>query len=289
MLASITWDIDPEAFNILGREIRWYGICWAVGVLLTSMVVQKMYQSEKLPEKWFDALFLYVLIGLIVGARLGHCLFYDPMYYLSHPLDILKIWEGGLASHGGAIGMTVGVIVHSYRITKKSMIWSLDRLIVGVAIGATLIRMGNLMNSEIYGGPTTMPWGFNFIRDGRWHMPIQLGGSGELPCHPTQIYEALVYFALFGLALYLFYKTNAKEKQGLILGILLIGIFFSRFLIEYVKYVQEPFEIQMRATIGMDMGQVLSLPFVIWGIYLVWNALRKKDVVAINPTKINKK
>lgn len=277
MLAFITWDISPELVNIFGREIRWYGLCWAIGVLCTSYVVQKMYQSEKLPEKWFDSLFVYVLIGLIIGARLGHCLFYDPEYYLSHPIEILKIWEGGLASHGGAIGMTIGIWLFCRNVSKKSIIWALDRLIVGVAIGAAFIRVGNLMNSEIYGGPTTMPWGFNFVRDRSWHLPIVEGGAGELPCHPTQIYEALIYFAIFILTMYMFYKTDAKKKQGLILGVSLIGIFLSRFFIEFLKNVQEPFELQMRASIGINMGQLLSIPFIIWGVWLVYNALKTKE------------
>nr|WP_297164682.1 prolipoprotein diacylglyceryl transferase [uncultured Dysgonomonas sp.] len=277
MLAFITWDISPELVNIFGREIRWYGLCWAIGVLCTSYVVQKMYQSEKLPEKWFDSLFVYVLIGLIIGARLGHCLFYDPGYYLSHPIEILKIWEGGLASHGGAIGMTIGIWLFCRNVSKKSIIWALDRLIVGVAIGAAFIRIGNLMNSEIYGGPTTMPWGFNFVRDRSWYLPIADGGAGELPCHPTQIYEALIYFAIFILTMYMFYKTDAKKKQGLILGVSLIGIFLSRFFIEFLKNVQEPFELQMRASIGINMGQLLSIPFIIWGVWLVYNALKTKE------------
>lgn len=272
MLTSIIWNVDPEAFSILGRDIRWYGICWAIGVALTTLVIQRMYKHENLPEKWFDSLFLYVIIGLIVGARLGHCLFYDPASYLSHPIEILKIWEGGLASHGGAIGMTIAVIVYSMRITHRSIIWTLDRLVVGVAIGAAFIRIGNLMNSEIYGGPTTLPWGFEFVRDRMWHVAIAQGGSGEMPCHPTQIYEALIYLAIFGIGMYLFYKTNAKEKQGLILGLSLIGIFLSRFLIEFIKNVQEDFEKDMI----LNMGQWLSLPFIIWGIWLVWNALYKR-------------
>ena len=336
MLGFITWDVDPEAFSLFGRGIRWYGILWAAGVLCTSLVVQRMYKYEKVPDKWFDSLFLYVLVGLIIGARLGHCLFYAQDYYLSHPLELLKVWEGGLASHGGAIGMTIGVCLYSLKITAQKFNWklfaifsaigfalggivyyllgvfmgtpsltfgelalmglcigaciamvydtramsikTLDRLVIGVAIGATSIRLGNLMNSEIYGGPTNLPWGFNFVRDRQWHLPLPEGG-GELPAHPTQLYEAGIYLFLFFLGLFLFYKTSARNKTGLILGITLIGIFLSRFCIEYIKNLQEPFEVYMRETIGMNMGQLLSLPFVIWGIYLVWNALRKKEVV----------
>ena len=341
MLSFITWDVDPEAFSLFGREIRWYGILWAAAVLCTTYTVNRMWKWEKSSEKWFDSLFMHVLTGLIIGARLGHCLFYDPVYYLSSPFKMLMVWEGGLASHGGAIGMTLGICIYSLRIAKEKMdwkhlgifaligflagglcyyiyslisgvaislwtedalialimglfvgicvsmvyktrkmtIWTLDRVVIGVAAGAASIRLGNLMNSEIYGGPTDMPWGFNFIRDAKWHRPILEGGSGELPCHPTQIYEALIYLFIFGLGTYLFYKTTVRNKTGLILGISLIGIFFSRFLLEFIKNLQEPFEIQMVNTIGINMGQLLSLPFVIWGVWLVWTAIKRGEVI----------
>lgn len=273
MLASITWDINPELINIFGREVRWYGLCWAIGLLLAVWVLQKMFKSENLPEKWFDSLFMYVVIFLIIGARLGHCLFYSPEYYLSNPIEIFKIWEGGLSSHGGAIGIVFGLWLYSRKI-KKSILWSLDRVVVVAGLTGTLIRIGNLMNSEIYGKPTTLPWGFEFLRDPSWSRPIEMGGSGSLPCHPTQIYEALIYLAIFGLGMYLYWKTNAKEKQGLIFGICITAIFVARFFLEFMKNVQEPFEIQMRQTIGIDMGQVLSLPFIIWGVWLIYTRTR---------------
>lgn len=344
LLASIDWSVDHTAFSILGREIRWYGIFWATGVLLTALVVQKMFINEKYPEKWFDSFFVYILTGLIIGARLGHCLFYDPVHYLSNPLDLFKIWEGGLASHGGAIGMVIGICLFSIKVSvnlsdkkskvvKKKINWKmlgiaaligiilgriahailnpsepfsivdmnntlmlgsmimglsvgvcvalvlnstpiciemLDRLVVGVAIGATFIRLGNLMNSEIYGGHTTLPWGFNFLKDRAWH------DAGALPSHPTQIYEALIYFCIFLLGMFLYWQTKAKEKTGLILGVSLIGIFGSRFFIEFIKNVQEEFENDML----LNMGQILSIPFVLWGIYLVWHALKaEKDTI----------
>ncbi|MDR2953778.1 MAG: prolipoprotein diacylglyceryl transferase [Prevotella sp.] len=325
MLSFITWDVDPEAFTILGREVRWYGILWALGVLLTTMVIQRMYKWEKLPEKWFDSLFMHVIFGLIIGARLGHCLFYTPLEYLASPIDLIKIWEGGLASHGGAIGMVVGVCLYSLKITNKKINWryvligsvsgfiigglagyltsassvdanlglaflglsvglcvallftvyptavqTLDKLVVGVAIGATFIRLGNLMNHEIYGGPTDLPWAFRFIENlHEWKKGAEPIYSQ--PSHPTQIYEALTYFIIFLVGMFLFYKTKAREKTGLILGISLIGIFLSRFIYEFIKNTQEDYESDMI----LNMGQLLSLPFIIWGIWLIWSALKR--------------
>ena len=327
MLTSIVWSVDPEAFSIFGREIRWYGICWAVGVALTSLVVQRMYKYENRPEKWFDTLFLYVVVTLIIGARLGHCLFYEPIEYLRHPLSLLEVWNGGLASHGGAIGMVIGVCLYSLKITEKKINWkylligaasgfiltggiayiinssnvdgdlgmaflglsigvcvgmmatvyptviqTLDRLVVGVAIGAAFIRIGNLMNHEIYGDPTSAPWSFSFILNlDAWKHGAQPIYS--LPSHPTQIYEALTYICVFILGLILFYKTKAKEKTGLILGISLVGIFLSRFIFEFIKNVQVDYE----AAMTLNMGQLLSIPFFVWGAWLIWNALRSKD------------
>lgn len=276
MLLSITWDVSPAIVEILGREIRWYGLLWASALFLTAFIVQKMYKHENLPEKWFDSLFIYVATGLIIGARLGHCLFYDPVYYLSAPWEMLKIWEGGLSSHGGAIGMLIGITLYSKKVTKRSVIWALDRLIVGVGLGAMAIRVGNLFNHEIYGGPTDMPWGFRFVTNIHSWMkgaePIY-----SVPSHPTQIYEALIYFCTFLLGMYMYWVKDLGKKQGLILGVSLICIFFSRFMIEFIKNLQEEFEIDMVATYGINMGQLLSIPFIIWGIWLVWNALKKGD------------
>ncbi|NDW08972.1 prolipoprotein diacylglyceryl transferase [Dysgonomonas sp. 520] len=275
MLSYITWTVDPEIFSLGSKPIVWYGLCWAIGLLCAVLLVEKIYKHEKMPEKWFNTLFWYVVVGVIVGARLGHCLFYNPGYYLSNPIELFKIWEGGLASHGGAIGIVAGVYFY-HRKTKQSMIWVLDRLIIAAALTGTFIRIGNLTNHEIYGHATDLPWAFRFITN----IPAWQRGAEPLfsaPSHPTQIYEALIYFSIFCLTMFLYWKTSAKSKQGLLLGIGLIGIFLSRFLLEYLKNVQEPFEIHMRATFGMDMGQMLSIPFILWGIWLVWNALRRKE------------
>lgn len=275
MLSFITWDVSPEIFSIFGKPIYWYGFLWALGILAAGYIVQKMYKDENLSDKWFESLYTYIVLGVIIGARLGHCLFYNPSYYLGNPIEILKIWEGGLASHGGVIGIIIAVWLYSRRITKMSMLWTFDKLMVGACLTATFIRIGNLMNSEIFGTPTTLPWAMRFVRSQEYRALVP---NMDMGCHPTQIYEALVYFILFGVAMWLYWKTNAKQKQGLILGICISGIFLARILIETLKNVQEPFEIQMRATYGLDMGQLLSIPFVIWGVWLIWNALRKKNI-----------
>lgn len=278
MLSFITWDVNPELFTILGREIRWYGLFWVVGLLVAVYIVQKIYDNEKLPQKWFDSLFVYMMLGIILGARIGHCLFYEPAYYLAHPLKILYIWEGGLASHGGVLGIIIAIWLYSRNVTKRSMIWTFDRVIVPTGFTAAMIRLGNLMNHEIYGGPTSKPWGFRFIENvNAWK-----AGAPAIftePSHPTQIYEALVYFLVFFVTMYLFWKTDAKKKQGLLIGIAMIMIFVARFFIEFIKEVQVPSELLMRQNTGLILGQWLSIPFILWGVWLVWNAFRNNKTV----------
>lgn len=277
MLLSISWTADPILFSIAGLDIRWYGLSWAIGLLVAVWIVQKIYTAEKHPEKWFDSLFLYVVLGTVIGARLGHCLFYAPEYYLQHPLEILQVWKGGLASHGGTLGIIVGVWLYSRKI-KKSIVWVLDRVIVPVGFTAAAIRFGNLMNHEIYGHQTDLPWGFKFIENiEQWQHGAQAIFTN--PSHPTQIYEALVYLLVFAITMYMYWRTNAKQKEGLTLGIALTIIFFSRFLFEFLKNVQEPFEVQMIDAIGINMGQLLSIPFVVWGIWLIWHAQTKPAVL----------
>lgn len=287
MLSYVTWNVDPELFTVLGREIRWYGLLWVIGLIVAVIIVQRIFDHEKHPEKWFDSLFVYMMFGIILGARLGHCLFYEPAYYLSHPLEILKIWEGGLASHGGVIGIIISVWLYSKKVTKKSMLWTFDRVIVPTGFTAAFIRLGNLMNHEIYGGPTSEPWGFRFIEN----IPYWKAGAAPIytdPSHPTQIYEAIIYLIVFAVTMYMFFKTNAKYKQGLTLGVAMIMIFLSRFFIEYLKNVQVDSEEVLRQNTGLILGQWLSIPFVLWGVWLVWNALKKskqKEEVAIKTNK----
>lgn len=264
ILLSVTWNVDPTLFNLFGREIRWYGLLWVVGLLVAVYIVQKIFKKEDLPEKWFDSLFVYMIVGIIVGARLGHCLFYEPGYYLSNPLEILKVWEGGLASHGGVIGIIIAVWLYSRKVTKQSMLWTFDRVMVPTGFTSAMIRLGNLMNHEIYGGPTDRPWGFRFVDN----LYPWMNGAEPIytePSHPTQIYEALAYLVVFGITMYLYYNTNAKDRKGLITGVGIFVIFLFRFFVEFVKNVQVEEEYSMIESTGLNLGQWLSIPFIIWG------------------------
>ncbi len=257
ILTIIYWNVDPELVSLGPLSIRYYGLFFAMGFYIGYMMLEKMYKSEKLPLEWAEKVFVYIVIATILGARLGHVFFYGWPYYSQHLGEIIMVWKGGLASHGGAIGILIALYIYSKKVTKKSMIWTLDRVVVPVAMVAVFIRMGNLMNSEIYGHATTLPWGFIFERNGE-----------TVPKHPTQIYEALSYLVVFIVLLRTYWKTNAKDKQGLIFGMFLIGIFGARFIIEFLKEVQEPWEQGMI----LNMGQLLSIPFVLFGVWLVWNA-----------------
>lgn len=232
-----------------------------------------------------DSLLVYMIIFTIVGARLGHCLFYEPDYYLSNPFKILAIWEGGLASHGGAIGILIGLWLYARKV-KKPYIWILDRIVIAVCLVGALIRCGNVMNHEIYGTPTSLPWGFVFLRGTE-----QFCGTvdnytactswasccppGEwLPCHPTGLYEAFFCLVAMGILLWMYYKRDLGHKQpGLMFGTFLVIIFGSRILIEFLKNVQVDFERDM----VFDMGQWLSVPFVLVGIgMIVWSFVKRR-------------
>ena len=234
--------------------MRWYGLAFAVGFIVGYNIVAKMFKHEGAPEKWLGILLAYLMVGTLIGARLGHVFFYEWDYYSQHPGDILKIWEGGLASHGGTIANIIALFLFSWLVSKKPASWTFDKIVVPTAFVAALIRLGNLMNSEIYGGFTELPWGFIFVRDGQ-----------TLPAHPTQLYEAMCYLALFGLLMWMYWKKNAEERPWLMTGIFFIGIFLPRFLIEYVKNVQVESEYSMIAQYGINMGQMLSIPFILIG------------------------
>lgn len=273
MLDFITWTFNPELISS-PVTVRWYGLMFAIGFLVGYEIVWRMFRHEGAPEKWVGSLFVYVVVATFFGARFGHVFFYAWDYYSQHLGDILKVWEGGLASHGGAIGIVIAILLYSKYVTKKNPLWTFDRLVVPVPFVGALIRMGNLFNHEIYGGPTDLPWGFSFIDNiGAWMhgaQPIM-----TVPCHPTQIYEALCYLALFVVLMLMYWKWNAQRRQGLIFGVFFTVLFSARFLIEYVKNVQEPWEVGMIESIGMNMGQLLSVPFIIVGVILIVRALSR--------------
>ena len=289
ILNYITWNVDPVAMSLGPLQIRWYGICWALGFLLGYVLMKRMYNHEKMPDWAIDSLLIYMLVSTVIGARLGHCLFYEPEYYLAHPVDMLKIWEGGLASHGGAIGILIGLLlyVRSFnKSTKKAKgekarityLWILDRIVVPVCLVGSFIRLGNVFNHEIYGTPTALPWGFVFLRGNEQfcgtidnYTPCNSWASccppeQWLPCHPTGLYEAFFCLVAMGILLWMFYKRDMGDKRpGLMFGTFLIIIFGSRICIEFLKNVQVDFERNMT----FDMGQWLSVPFVLVGIVMI--------------------
>ncbi len=261
IINAITWDVNPEIFRIGNFAIRWYGLLFASGFLFGYLIFYKFFKKEGLTVEMLDKLTLYMALGTVIGARLGHCFFYEPDYYLKNPVEILKIWRGGLASHGAAIGILLALYLF-IRKHKKPFIWILDRIVVVVALGGSLIRLGNLMNSEIYGIETNLPWGFIFIRN-----------YETVPKHPTQIYEALTYFLIFILLFWIYRKTQAKFRDGTLFGWFLILVFGMRFLIEFIKEDQVGFE----AGMTLNMGQWLSVPFCILGIViLIWYYRKSK-------------
>lgn len=262
MLGVVTWTVDPIIFQSGGLRLGWYGVLFAVGLIVFGgTILSKMWKHENLTEKSFNQLVFYVLIATIVGARLGHCLFYEPSYYLANPVEILKTWEGGLASHGGVIGIMIAIWIYSKKVSHQSMLWTFDRLCVSVGLVAAMIRLGNLMNHEIYGHATDLPWGFRFIENiHQWQAGAEPIFSA--PSHPTQLYEAAIYLLVFAVCMWLYWKRDAQKREGLIFGVAMVMIFVGRFLVEFVKNDQVGFEESMT----LNMGQWLSIPFVIIGI-----------------------
>ena len=262
MLTEIIWNADPILFSLGPISVRWYGLCFAIGFLIGYQIVAAMFKHEGAPESWLGILLTFLVIGTIVGARLGHVFFYEWDYYSAHPSEILKIWNGGLASHGGTIGNIIGLFIFSWTVSKKPASWVFDKVVVPVALVAALIRFGNLMNSEIYGAYTSLPWGFIFVRNGE-----------TLPAHPTQLYEGGCYLLLFGLLMWMYWKRNAEERPWLLTGVFFLVTFASRFFIEYLKNVQVASEFEMIEKYGMNLGQMLSIPFILLGIGLIIYAL----------------
>ena len=271
-LLTVVWDFDPVLFSIFGFEIRYYSLMWVAALLGGCWVFAYFCRREGKSPEVVDTAFLYIALGTIIGARLGHCLFYEPMEYLAAPWKIITgIRDGGLASHGAAIGILVGIWLSS-RKNKVDVMWTADRLGIIAALSGALIRLGNLFNSEIIGTPTDLPWGFKFVRSFEYrNLPIEAVPA----CHPTQLYEAICYFAVFAILFVLYHTTNLAQRRGFFFGAGVIGIFLSRFFIEFIKIVQVDFEKGMT----LDMGQLLSIPFILLGAASVWYSFSRPAVV----------
>ncbi|SIT92464.1 prolipoprotein diacylglyceryl transferase [Pontibacter indicus] len=256
ILNYITWDVSPSIFSIGAFEVRWYGLLFALAFVFGQRILTKIYVAEGRTEGDVDIITLYMIIGTVVGARLGHTLFYQPEYYLSNPIEILKIWEGGLASHGATIGILLALWLFSRKHNFDYM-WVLDRIVIVVALGGALIRLGNLMNSEIFGRPTDLPWGFIFVRQSEY---------SHVPRHPTQLYESFSVFLLFVLLYWLWKKYKEALPKGLLFGIFVTALFTFRFLVEFLKEVQ----VEKETTMALNIGQQLSIPLIIIGLIILF-------------------
>ncbi len=263
-LLYILWNPDLEIFRIGNFAIRWYSTCWLIGLALAYFIVKWLYKNQKVKDAYFDPLFMYCFLGILIGARLGHCLFYQPEYFLSSWTHVVEMflpihqmtdgsWKftgyEGLASHGGTLGLMIALYLY-YRRTHMNLWHVLDDIAIATPITACFIRLGNLMNSEIIGTPTHVPWAFIFER------------VDMTPRHPGQLYEAIAYFVFFFVMLHFYKRTSKKVGTGFYFGLCLTLIFTFRFFIEYTKDIQVDFESGMI----FNMGQLLSIPFIILGI-----------------------
>ncbi len=252
-MSPFHWSTGPEIFSIGPITIRWYGLLFAIAFYSGYMYMRYVFKREDKPVESLDSLLMYMMVSTVVGARLGHCLFYDPGYYLSNPLEIIKVWHGGLASHGGAIGIFIGLYLYARKQENQPYLWLLDRVAAPAALAGSLIRLGNLFNSEILGVPTEKPWGVVFTR------------VDSFPRHPAQLYESVSYLLIFLFLNQVYRKYGDTTPRGLLLGLFLIFIFATRFFIEFVKVRQAAFG----EALPLSMGQLLSIPAVIAGIYFL--------------------
>ncbi len=259
------WNGNPEILRIGGFAIRWYGVLFALGFIIGYQIMNYIFKRENRNPKDLESLVFYVIIGTVVGARLGHCLFYEPEYYLKNPEEILMVWHGGLASHGGALGVLIALWLYVWKHPKIKMIWLLDRIVIPTALAATFIRIGNFFNHEIIGKPTDVPWAIVFnIYHGREVIGL------TPPVHPSQLYEAFAYLIIFVL-LFIFYKKNILQNEGVPFGLFFLMVFVSRFFIEFTKAPQADFE----KFLPLSMGQILSIPFIIAGGFFIFRGIFK--------------
>ncbi|MBT8382729.1 MAG: prolipoprotein diacylglyceryl transferase [Ignavibacteria bacterium] len=262
LLSFIEWSVSPEIFHIGPFSIRWYGVLFALGFVVGYFIMGWIYNQEGRKKSEVEQLAVYMIFGTVIGARVGHCLFYNPEFYLSNPIEILKVWEGGLASHGAAIGIIIALFLYAKKKKDISLLWILDRVVIVVALAGSFIRLGNLFNSEIIGKVTEVPWAFIF------------SAIDELPRHPTQLYESIAYFLIFLILLFIYYKKKKDLSDGLLFGLFLVLVFTFRIFVEFVKENQSSFE----AGMTLNMGQILSIPFVIIGFIFILRSMRKKAV-----------
>ncbi len=302
-LLAIPWDMSPEIFSFWIITIRWYGVLFALGFMTGQYIIYSIWKQEGKSQEDLDYLLLCMVIAVVLGARLGHCLFYEPEYYLANPLEILKVWRGGLASHGTTFGILAGIWIYThytmdfspsaitqqkgeeqgflYNILNRharslsitsisirqqkregqSFLYILDRIVLTVALGGAFIRLGNLMNSEIVGKPTDLPWGFIFLKNGE-----------NFARHPSQLYESISCIFLFLFLYWLYNRTKEKTPEGRIVGAFLIILFTLRFFYEYLKENQVEFEQGMT----FNMGQLLSIPQILLGVVFLWYSTQQK-------------
>jgi len=281
MRLFINWDITSELINGWNTP-NLYGLLFVSGLIIGYFVIKRIYKFENIEDDKLDKLVFYMVLATIIGARLGHVFFYGPYFdevssegivlergYFSNPLDIIKVWEGGLASHGGAIAILIALKIYSKKVIQKPFIWILDRIVASVAIAGAFIRLGNLVNHEIVGDITNVPWGFKFLHN---YSDLYNYGIDNIPIrHPAQLYESICCIFIFVILLLLFWKKDAWKKPGLMFGTFLILLFSSRFFIEFVKLGQASRDEYLL----INTGQMLSIPFVLVGIYILCNTLKK--------------
>jgi phosphatidylglycerol---prolipoprotein diacylglyceryl transferase len=271
----IYWNVNPEIINVFGISIRYYGLLFVSGLILCIYILGWIFKRENIPQEFLEKLSIYGTIGIFAGARLGHCLFYEPSYYFAHPLEMILpiqplpgggykfIGYQGLASHGGVLGLLIGLYFYS-RKTKHSMIDTIDLIAVVAGLSFGFIRLGNFMNSEIIGIPTTKPWGVIFER------------VDYIPRHPAQLYEAISYFIIFSIMMFLYKKMRDRLKNGFFFGLATVLFFSARFIIEFVKENQVGFEDGMT----FNMGQLLSLPYIVAGIgFIIYGLMKTKKLL----------
>ena len=285
MVAAINWDVDSQLIEGYNTP-NLYGLLFVTGLIIGYFVVRKMFRKDGISDEMLDKLVLFMVVATIVGARLGHVFFYGPYWdevsadgvvlergYFSHPGDILKVWEGGLASHGAAIVILISLYIYSRRVIHKPYLWMLDRISAPIAIGGTFIRLGNLVNHEMVGDETTMPWGFRFLHHD-CIPPFECAWSAIPVRHPAQLYEAICYFIAFLILMFLYWKKDLWKRPGVVFGSFLILIWGARFMVEFVKLGQTARD----EYLFLNTGQLLSIPLIIAGVVLLYRGLKRPAV-----------